>query len=668
MRAEPRRPSPARLTAALAAAAAALLVASAWHALPPRDWLGAMLHPAAGDVAAILFQGATVPRAVTAFLCGGALALSGAVLQQVLGNPLAAPSTLGLSAGAELALVAATLWAPDVLGLAGRDAVAMAGALAAAAAVGLVAGRGLPPARTVLAGLAVGLFAGACGAALKLLDQEEVGALYLWGAGSLAGTDWDTVRALLPRLCFLAAVAASLARPLAALDFPEGQARGLGIAVGPMRAAAVGIAVLLAASVTAAVGVIGFVEVAAPALARAAGARRFGPCALHASLIGGCLLVAVDAVTRQLAEASGLALPTGAAAALLGAPLLLVLAGRLREGPLAGHDAAPPPAIRVGSTGIRLGLLAGGTLSALALAVAVGRTGADWSILGHGADPALALEYRLPRSLAALGAGGLLGGAGASLQRLTGNALVGPETLGLGSGAACGFAAALILSAAPGPATLLGAGTAGGAAVLGVLALSSAWRGFAPGRLLLTGVALGAGLQALLGAVLALGDARASQLLAWMAGSTYGTGPVGAAVALGLAAALCPAALLLGRALDLLALGPAVARGLGLPLGQARGLVALLAAVMTAAAVETVGPLTFVGLVGPQIALRLGFRRGSAHLAGSILAGALVMVLADLLGRTVAAPFEIPAGLVAAVIGIPIFLALLGGARQRSTA
>ena len=476
------------------------------------------------------------------------------------------------------------------------------------------------------------------------------------------------MRGLLPRLGALMLAAALLARPLGTLGLAEGQARGLGVAVGPLRAAAVGVAVLLAASVTAAVGVIGFVEIAAPALARAAGARRFGPRALHATLIGGCLLMTVDAGARQLAEGSGLALPTGAAAALLGAPLLLVLAGRLREGPLAGGDAAPPSAIRVGTTGRRLGLLAGGTLLALALAVAVGRTGAGWSFPGWGIDLAFALDDRLPRSLAALGAGALLGGAGALLQRLTGNALVGPETLGLGSGAACGFAAALFLAVAPGPATLLAAGTAGATAVFGVLALSSARRDFSTERLLLTGVALGAGLQALLGAVLALGDARATLLLSWMAGSTYGTSPAGAAAALGLAAALGPAALLLGRALDLLALGPAVARGLGLPLGTARGLVALLAALMTGAAVETVGPLTFVGLIGPQIALRLGFRRGSAHVAGSILAGAIVMVSADLLGRTVAAPFEVPAGLVAAVIGIPIFLALLGGARQRSHA
>ena len=201
--------------------------------------------------------------------------------------------------------------------------------------------------------------------------------------------------------------------------------------------------------------------------------------------------------------------------------------------------------------------------------------------------------------------------------------------------------------------------------MLVALAWLSTRRGFAPERLLLTGVALGAALQALLAAVLALGDARATTLLAWISGSTYGIGPASAAAALGLAAVLCPTALLLGRMLDVLVLGPVIARSLGLPLARAQGFVALLAALMTAAAVETVGPLTFVGLIGPHLALRLGLRRVSAHVAGSVLAGALVMVLADLLGRTVAAPFEIPAGLVAAVIGIPSFLALLGGARRR---
>ncbi len=668
MGAEAQPSSPARLTAALATLAVALSVAAAWHALPPRDWLTALLDPATGDTAAILFHFATLPRAVTAFLCGAALALSGTVLQQVLDNPLAAPSTLGVSAGAELALVAVTLWAPDALGFIGRDVIATIGAVTAAGAVLLVAGRALQPTRVILAGLVIGLFAAACGAALKLLDQEEVGALYLWGAGSLDGTDWSTVRALLPRLCMSALGAALLVRPLGILGLADGQARGLGVAVGPIRAAALGLAVMLAASVTAAVGVIGFVEIAAPALARAAGARRFGSRAIHAALIGGCLLVLVDAGTQYLARSTSLTLPTGAAAALLGAPLLLIFAGRLRDGLSSGDMGTPGLSALGGRIGPRLVLLGAGVMLTFAIALVVGRSGTGWSILGRGADLAMVTDYRLPRSLAALGAGALLGTAGALLQRLTGNTLVGPETLGLGAGAAFGLAAVLLLVARPNAAMLLGAGAVGAGAVLAFLVLASARGGFAPGRLLLVGVALGAALQAGLGAVLALGDARSTQLLAWMAGSTYGVGPSGALAALGLAALLCPVALLLGRLLDTLALGSDVARALGVPLGPARGLVALLAALMTAAAVTTVGPLTFVGLLGPQIAQRLGCRRGAAGIAGAALAGALVMVAADLLGRIVAAPFEIPAGLAAAVIGIPIVLALFGASRTRSMA
>ncbi len=166
-------------------------------------------------------------------------------------------------------------------------------------------------------------------------------------------------------------------------------------------------------------------------------------------------------------------------------------------------------------------------------------------------------------------------------------------------------------------------------------------------------------LQSLLTLVLALGDARATRLLAWVSGSTYGATPAGAMAALGLAAVLCPASVLLARPLDLLPLGGAAARGLGLPLGPARGLVALLAALMTVGAIETVGPLSFVGLVGPQVAARLGCRRAASHLAGSALVGATAMVAADALGRIVAAPFEIPAGLAAAAVGIPVFAALL---------
>ena len=660
MRADALRVPYRSVTAAMLAAALAVAAAALWRQLPPSVWLSAVLHPAPDGVAALLFRDAVVPRLATAFLAGAGLALSGVICQAVLDNPLAAPSTLGVSAGAELALVLAAVAVPGGLPGLGRDATASVGALAAMGFVGLVAARHrFAPAAVVLGGLALGLLAGALGAALMLLDREDASAVSLWGAGSLAGAGPSTVWFLVPRLAVLALATGLMARPLALLGLAEGPARGLGVPVLPLRIAALAVAALLAGTVTVAVGVIAFVELLAPALARAAGARRLGPQLVHAPLIGGALLVLVDAAARALEDHLSVPVPAGAAAALFGAPALLILSLRLRAAPFRADEAGASVPARTRLPACPLAALAVAMLVAVAAALALGRTGSGWAVLGRDVDWSAVAAWRAPRTLSALGAGALLGSAGALLQRLTGNPLVGPETLGIGAGATAGLAAALLFDAAPSPATLFAAGLAGTALVLLVIGGTALRGGFAPSRLLLVGISLGALLQSLLTLVLALGDARATRLLAWVSGSTYGATPGGAAAALGLAAALCPASLLLGRALDLLPLGGATARGLGLALGPTRGFVALLAAAMTVGAVETVGPLSFVGLIGPQIAARLGCRRATAHLAGSALVGGAVMVIADALGRIVAAPFEVPAGLAAAAVGIPVFALLL---------
>ncbi|WP_237478568.1 iron chelate uptake ABC transporter family permease subunit [Lichenibacterium dinghuense] len=666
MRAEAARPPYRAVTAALLAAALAVALLMLWQQLPPPLWLPALLHPGPDGVAALLFRDAALPRVATAFLAGAGLALSGVVCQAVLDNPLAAPSTLGVSAGAQLALAVAAVALPAGVPGLGREGTAALGALLAMGFVGLVAARHrFSPAAVVLAGLAVGLLAGALGAALELLDREDAAGVFLWGAGSLAGAGPATVLFLLPRLLVLALAAGLMARPLAVLTLGAGSARALGVPVLPLRAAALTVAALLGATVTASVGVIAFVELLAPALARAAGARRLGAQMLHAPLLGGAVLVLVDAAARGLGDGLSVPFPAGAAAALFGAPALLILALRLETAPFRdGAAGAAPAAARARRAAVPLAALALALAVAVAAALAVGRTGAGWAVLGwpvpgNGATWATVLDWRAPRTLSALGAGALLGAAGALLQRLTGNPLVSPETLGIGAGATAGLAAALLLAAAPSAPALFAAGLCGAGLAMLLVGAASLRGGFAPGRLLLVGVSLGAALQSLLTLVLALGDARAARLLAFVSGSTYGASPGGAAAALALAAALCPAALLLGRALDILPLGAGAARALGLHLGLTRGLVALLAAAMTVGAIETVGPLSFVGLVGPQVASRLGCRRARAHLFGSALVGAAAMVLADALGRIVAAPFEVPAGLVAAVVGVPFFAALL---------
>ncbi len=146
---------------------------------------------------------------------------------------------------------------------------------------------------------------------------------------------------------------------------------------------------------------------------------------------------------------------------------------------------------------------------------------------------------------------------------------------------------------------------------------------------MLTGVALSAALDAVVAGFLAINDGRAAVLLGWMAGSTAAADAASALVALALATATILMALPFGRSLDILALGEPLARAVGLAIAPARLWLMGLASAMTAGAVLTIGPLTFVDLIGPHLVRRLGLHRSLTLLHGAALMGGLVIILAD---------------------------------------
>jgi ferric hydroxamate transport system permease protein len=155
-------------------------------------------------------------------------------------------------------------------------------------------------------------------------------------------------------------------------------------------------------------------------------------------------------------------------------------------------------------------------------------------------------------------------------------------------------------------------------------------------------------------------DPRLQNLIAWMSGSTYMVGGADGAFSAALALAGLGAVPFVARWLDLLPLGAATAAALGVsPAASRLGLFSL-SALLTAAATLIIGPLSFVGLMGPHMARMLGLQRAAGHLVGSALLGGLIMMLADWVGRTVIFPYQIPAGLFASVIGGPFLLWLLG--------
>ncbi len=596
-----------------------------------------------------------LPRLAVSLLAGCALGLSGAMLQRLLRNPLAEPSTLGVSAGAYLALAVVTLFAPG-LAASAPELVSFAGALTALGAVLALSWRkSLSPVSVTLAGLIVSLYCAAVGSVLTLFYQDFLAGQIMWGAGFLDQQDWSAVNFLWPRLLVAATAAVLLLRPLSILALGDESARGLGLSLAAYRLFALVVAAGLAAVATSAVGIIGFIGLAAPTLARAAGVRTGGTLLFWSGLMGALLLGAADQMVQSL-PVTFRVFPTGAVTGLLGAPLLFLLIRRLKM--LAAPSGDPHQARRLAHPVRMLAALAGLTLIGAWVALAAGRGTEGWSFTAL--PPAELLAWRVPRALAAFSGGAMLALAGAIMQRTTGNPLASPEVLGVSSGAILSVICATVFMTEPTRAAQIAAGGLGAFAVLALMRLLSRQPGFSGERLLLIGIALGS-VSSFITAVLMVSlDPRLNQLLVWLSGSTYAVGIDEALAAAGLLAVGLACVPLVRRWLALLPLGAVHASALGLRLDASRNALYALASVLTAGATMLVGPLSFAGLMGPHLARLAGFQRAGTHLFASALAGGSILLVADWIGRNIIFPFQVPAGLLAALVGGPFLLYLIG--------
>ncbi|AYK20104.1 Fe(3+)-hydroxamate ABC transporter permease FhuB [Aeromonas veronii] len=623
--------------------------------LPGALWWQSFFAPNLDDVSQAVVHFSWLPRLAVTLLAGAALGLAGTLMQQVLRNPLASPTTLGVASGAQLALMMVTLFAPSWL-LLGREWIAMAGgSLAMALVFALAWRRQLNPVVIVFAGLVINLYLAAISMGLLLFFQEELKGLLVWGSGSLVQNSWSGVSYLLPRLLAAAALAAVLVRPLAVLELDDASARSLGVSLQHLRFAGLGLAVFVTACVVSVVGLIGFIGLAAPAMVRLLGIRQLGQRLLWAPILGALLLAATDLLLQSLSRFWPVLIPTGAMTALLGAPLLLWLIPRLgiksgapkaNAGLLVARHPAPARLVGLLLVGLLLAVVA-------SLLVGQGMTGWSWpSWLRWQAQ----LEWRLPRTLAAGAAGVLLALAGTLLQRVSNNPMASPELLGVSGGTFMGvIATALLLPALPLPLMLAG-GLLGAFGCLLLLVVVNRKHGFQPERILLSGIAITALFEPLQAIALANGDMRVQQLLSWMSGSTYYvTLPVACGL-VGLALLMLSACLLVSRWLDLLPMGSAVATALGIRLNRAQLAILLLVAVLTASATLVVGPLSFVGLLAPHMAKLMGLVRARWHLLGAAASGALLMVSADWVGQQILFPQEVPVGLVSTLLGGAYFM------------
>ncbi len=623
--------------------------------LPGALWWQALFSPELDDARQAVVHFSWLPRLAICLLAGAALGLAGTLMQQVLRNPLASPTTLGVASGAQLALMMVTLLAPSWL-LIGREWIAMAGgSLAMGLVFALAWRRQLNPVVIVFAGLVINLYLAAISMGLLLFFQEELKGLLVWGSGSLAQNSWSGVGYLLPRLLLAAMLATVLVRPLAVLELDDASARSLGVSLKHLRLAGLGLAVFITACAVSVVGLIGFIGLAAPAMVRLLGVRKLTQRLLWAPILGALLLAATDLLLQTLSRFWPVLIPTGAMTALLGAPLLLWLIPRLgikQSAPKANSSlqlARHPAPTRL------VGLMVLGLAAAVIASLLFGQGMGGWgwpSWLRWQAQ----LEWRLPRTLAAGAAGVLLALAGTLLQRVSNNPMASPELLGVSGGTFMGvIAAALLLPALPLPMMLLG-GLVGAFACLLLLVLINRRNGFQPERILLSGIAITALFEPLQAIALANGDLRVQQLLSWMSGSTYYvTQPVALALVV-LALLMLAACLLVSRWLDLMPMGPAVATALGIHLGRAQLTILLLVAVLTASATMVIGPLSFAGLLAPHLARLMGLVRARWHLLGAAGCGALLMVSADWIGQQILFPQEVPVGLVSTLLGGAYFM------------
>lgn len=266
-----------------------------------------------------------LPRILLGALTGAGLAVSGALLQSVLRNPLAAPGIIGVSSGGGLAGIVLMLAFPAFSGL--LVPAAFAGSLLTAAAVYMLAWkRGLSPVRLILSGVAVASMLGAIGAAVMLFNAEKAGGILDFSIGTLAAAGWGRVIRTWPYILAGLAAASALSSKLNTLALGDDIAAGLGMKVEKVRLAAIAAAALCAAAAVSAVGLLGFVGLIGPHIVRMliGNDNRF-PIP-GSALFGAALVVGCDTVGRiAMAPAE---LPVGIIMAMLGPPFFIWLLRR----------------------------------------------------------------------------------------------------------------------------------------------------------------------------------------------------------------------------------------------------------------------------------------------------------------------------------------------------
>ncbi|MGA5644463.1 iron ABC transporter permease [Microbacterium sp.] len=666
--AEGRKPAVWTGVGVLVALAVVLVAVACWHLTQGTS--GAVFADA--DV----LWGSRVPRLAAGVAVGVALGVAGILLQSLARNALASPDTLGVTAGACLAVtalaafgIAVPVWASGAVAFAG-------GIVAAGIVLGLAGGAGSSTTRLILAGSALALAFQAATSTLLILFDEETKGLLAWGSGSLSQLGLTAFLQAAPVVVVVTVLALVLARRLDILSLGDDTASSLGVPIRSTRTIGILLAVTLTAVAVTLAGPMGFVGLCAPVLARlltrvVPSLNRHLLLIPASGLLGALVVILSDALLRALIGAeAAILIPTGVATTLLGAIVLVLMARRLR-------DAGPtrePPRVRFGVRSrlrfrITLALVALGVVGVLLLGLLAGHT---WLLTGdialwlQGQAPApiaFALDERAPRIVAAVVAGAALALSGAVIQGVSRNPLADPGILGVTGGG--GLGAVLVITSITSSTGGMIAGAVTGSLLAFALVYLLSWRGgLNADRFLLIGIGVSYFTVSLTTFFLLRSNPwDTPKIYTWLSGTTYGRvweQVIPLAIVLVIAV---PFVVMSRRELDVLSLDEDTPRLVGIRLEPVRLTLLLVAAVLAALSVTAIGVIGFVGLVAPHAARALVGARHSRVIPTAVLLGGLLVGIADTIGRTVIAPAQLPAGLVVALIGAPYFVWLLWRSR-----
>ncbi|WIF74060.1 Fe(3+)-hydroxamate ABC transporter permease FhuB [Proteus vulgaris] len=602
----------------------------------------------------VFFIHAQLPRLAMTLLIGGIFGVVGSLMQQLTQNNLTSPLTLGTSSGAWLALVIVNIWFTDWV----ADYSALAATMGALFAFGLViiiAGirnmTGLP---LVVSGMVVNILLGAIATALVTLNSQFAQNIFMWGAGDLAQDGWDKFLWLLPRITPVLLIFMFAPRILTLLRLGHEGATARGLSVLPTFAFFIILSTWLVSVSITVVGVISFIGLLAPNIVRTLGARTARQELIASGLMGICLLLITDSLAIWVGQWLNTVIPSGVTAAAIGAPALIWFSRKKMRAQdqlsISIHSQAKTVSMYT-VIGIFVLLILGLVLT---IFIHINEHQWFWEI-----PSVYQWALRSPRLLAALFAGIALAIAGVILQRLIYNPLASPDILGVSSGATFALVFSSLILGSTLQTSQWGIALLGSGVVMITLLILGKKHQYAPASLILTGIALTASLEAFIQFFLAKGSLSSYKILLWLSGSTY---RVNSEQALYFAFAIIlivGSVFLLTRWLALISIGRSFASARGLHTERASIILLIIVSLLCALVTSTVGPIAFIGLVAPHMAVLLGAQKIKSQLMVSGLIGGTLMVWADWLGQIFIYPAQIAAGTLVAILGGSYFLCLM---------